>query len=80
MMGAKSLDDAQQLQTAWTRRRDPMRPRADPVGAERRGVATGVREPDGEYEIRSRYLVDCDGRRSMTRKFAGIELPAKVRS
>ncbi|GAA2677129.1 FAD-dependent monooxygenase [Actinoplanes palleronii] len=41
------------------------------------GVTAGIRGPDGEYQIRSRYLVGCDGGRSTTRKLAGIEFPGQ---
>jgi len=41
------------------------------------GVTAGIHGPDGEYEIRSRYLVGCDGGRSTTRKLAGIAFPGQ---
>ncbi|MEU1752739.1 FAD-dependent monooxygenase [Micromonospora matsumotoense] len=41
------------------------------------GVTAGIRGPDGEYQIRSRYLVGCDGGRSATRKLAGIGFPGQ---
>lgn len=38
-------------------------------------VEVGVRGPDGEYRIRARYLVGCDGGRSSVRKAAGFDFP-----
>ncbi|MCG3750928.1 FAD-dependent monooxygenase [Amycolatopsis sp. Poz14] len=38
-------------------------------------VVATVTGPDGEYRIRSRYLVGCDGGSSLVRKLAGIDFP-----
>jgi 2-polyprenyl-6-methoxyphenol hydroxylase-like FAD-dependent oxidoreductase len=39
------------------------------------GVTLDVRGPDGEYRLRTRYLVGCDGAHSLVRKWAGIGFP-----
>ncbi|MFJ8017722.1 FAD-dependent monooxygenase [Streptomyces sp. NPDC096339] len=39
------------------------------------GVTVDVRGPDGDYRLRTRYLVGCDGGRSAVRKQAGIAFP-----
>ncbi|AGL15925.1 FAD-dependent monooxygenase [Actinoplanes sp. N902-109] len=39
------------------------------------GVTATVAAADGEYRIRARYLVGCDGGRSTVRKQAGIAFP-----
>ncbi|MFF3438427.1 FAD-dependent monooxygenase [Streptosporangium sp. NPDC002721] len=42
------------------------------------GVTVAVHAPgapDGDYELRTRYLVGCDGARSLVRKRAGIGFP-----
>ncbi|MGW0182349.1 FAD-dependent monooxygenase [Nocardia sp. NPDC003345] len=41
-------------------------------------VTARVRGPEGEYRIRARYLVGCDGARSRVRDMAGIEFPGTV--
>jgi 2-polyprenyl-6-methoxyphenol hydroxylase-like FAD-dependent oxidoreductase len=38
-------------------------------------VTVEVRGPDGTYRLRARYLVGCDGARSLVRKQAGIGFP-----
>jgi 2-polyprenyl-6-methoxyphenol hydroxylase-like FAD-dependent oxidoreductase len=38
-------------------------------------VTLDVRGPEGEYRVRSRYLVGCDGAQSLVRKQAGIDFP-----
>jgi 2-polyprenyl-6-methoxyphenol hydroxylase-like FAD-dependent oxidoreductase len=38
-------------------------------------VTVDVRGPDGDYRIRTRYLVGCDGAHSRVRKQAGIGFP-----
>jgi 2-polyprenyl-6-methoxyphenol hydroxylase-like FAD-dependent oxidoreductase len=38
-----------------------------------------VRGPDGDYRVRTRYLVGCDGARSLVRKQAGIGLRESAR-
>jgi 2-polyprenyl-6-methoxyphenol hydroxylase-like FAD-dependent oxidoreductase len=38
-------------------------------------VTLDVRGPDGDYRLRTRYLVGCDGARSLVRKQAGIGFP-----
>lgn len=38
-------------------------------------VTVTVRGPDGEYRLRTRYLVGCDGGRSGVRKEAGFDFP-----
>jgi 2-polyprenyl-6-methoxyphenol hydroxylase-like FAD-dependent oxidoreductase len=62
--------------------------RANELGAEiRRGhdviafsadeerVTVDVDGPDGRYELRTRYLVGCDGAHSVVRRLAGIDFP-----
>ncbi|MEO3873441.1 FAD-dependent monooxygenase [Nonomuraea sp. B12E4] len=39
------------------------------------GVTLSLTGPDGPYELRTRYLVGCDGAHSAVRKLAGIEFP-----
>ncbi|MEU8384215.1 FAD-dependent monooxygenase, partial [Streptosporangium sp. NPDC048865] len=39
------------------------------------GVTVAVHTPDGDYELRTRYLVGCDGAHSLVRKKAGIAFP-----
>ena len=39
------------------------------------GVTVRVSGPDGDYELRAKYLVGADGGTSMTRKLAGIDFP-----
>jgi 2-polyprenyl-6-methoxyphenol hydroxylase-like FAD-dependent oxidoreductase len=39
------------------------------------GVTLDVRGPDGDYRLRARYLVGCDGAHSLVRKQAGIGFP-----
>ena len=39
------------------------------------GVTLDVRGPDGDYQLRTRYLVGCDGAHSLVRKQAGIDFP-----
>ncbi len=39
------------------------------------GVTATVTEPGGRYQLRTEYLVGCDGAHSTVRKLAGIEFP-----
>jgi 2-polyprenyl-6-methoxyphenol hydroxylase-like FAD-dependent oxidoreductase len=39
------------------------------------GVNVRVSGPDGDYELRARYLVGADGGTSTTRKMAGVDFP-----
>ncbi|MGW0199972.1 FAD-dependent monooxygenase, partial [Nonomuraea sp. NPDC003201] len=39
------------------------------------GVSAELRGPEGAYELRTRYLVGCDGAHSTVRKLAGIGFP-----
>ena len=39
------------------------------------GVTVHVSGPDGDYELRAKYLVGADGGTSTTRKLAGIDFP-----
>jgi len=39
------------------------------------GVSVEVRGPAGDYQLRTRYLVGCDGAHSQVRKLAGIGFP-----
>ncbi|MEU8248921.1 FAD-dependent monooxygenase [Nonomuraea sp. NPDC048916] len=39
------------------------------------GVSLALAGPDGAYELRTRYLVGCDGAHSRVRKLAGIGFP-----
>jgi 2-polyprenyl-6-methoxyphenol hydroxylase-like FAD-dependent oxidoreductase len=39
------------------------------------GVALEIRGPEGDYRLRTRYLVGCDGAHSLVRKQAGIGFP-----
>jgi 2-polyprenyl-6-methoxyphenol hydroxylase-like FAD-dependent oxidoreductase len=43
-------------------------------------VTLEVRGPDGGYQVRTRYLVGCDGARSLVRKQAGIGFPGVTSS
>jgi 2-polyprenyl-6-methoxyphenol hydroxylase-like FAD-dependent oxidoreductase len=45
-----------------------------------RPVTLDVRGPDGGYQVRARYLVGCDGARSLVRKQAGIGFPGVTSS
>ncbi|MGH3168800.1 MAG: FAD-dependent monooxygenase [Trebonia sp.] len=42
------------------------------------GVSLDVRGPDGEYQVRARYVVGADGGRSTVRKQAGIGFPGNT--
>jgi 2-polyprenyl-6-methoxyphenol hydroxylase-like FAD-dependent oxidoreductase len=44
------------------------------------GVTLDVRGPGGEYRLRGRYLVGCDGAHSLVRKQAGIGFPGVTSS
>src|SRR5215469_16600236 len=44
------------------------------------GVTLDVRGPGGEYRLRARYLVGCDGAHSLVRKRAGIGFPGVTSS
>jgi 2-polyprenyl-6-methoxyphenol hydroxylase-like FAD-dependent oxidoreductase len=44
------------------------------------GVTLEVRGPDGDYRLPARYLVGCDGARSLVRKQAGIGFPGVTSS
>jgi len=44
------------------------------------GVTLHVRGPGGDYRLRTRYLVGCDGARSLVRKQAGIGFPGVTSS
>jgi 2-polyprenyl-6-methoxyphenol hydroxylase-like FAD-dependent oxidoreductase len=44
------------------------------------GVTLDVRGPDGDYRLRTRYLVGCDGAHSLVRKQAGIGFPGVTSS
>jgi 2-polyprenyl-6-methoxyphenol hydroxylase-like FAD-dependent oxidoreductase len=39
------------------------------------GVTVHIAGPDGDYQLRAKYLVGADGGSSMTRKLAGIDFP-----
>jgi 2-polyprenyl-6-methoxyphenol hydroxylase-like FAD-dependent oxidoreductase len=43
-------------------------------------VTLDVRGPDGDYQVRTRYLIGCDGARSLVRKQAGIGFPGVTSS
>jgi 2-polyprenyl-6-methoxyphenol hydroxylase-like FAD-dependent oxidoreductase len=43
-------------------------------------VTLDVRGPDGDYQVRTRYLVGCDGAHSLVRKQAGIGFPGVTSS
>ena len=43
-------------------------------------VTVGVRGPDGDYRLRARYVVGCDGAHSLVRKQAGIGFPGVTSS
>ena len=43
-------------------------------------VTLDVRGPDGDYQLRARYLVGCDGAHSLIRKQAGIPFPGVTSS
>jgi 2-polyprenyl-6-methoxyphenol hydroxylase-like FAD-dependent oxidoreductase len=43
-------------------------------------VTLDVRGPDGDYQVRTRYVVGCDGARSLVRKQAGIGFPGVTSS
>jgi 2-polyprenyl-6-methoxyphenol hydroxylase-like FAD-dependent oxidoreductase len=47
---------------------------------DRSPVTLDVRGPDGGYQVRTRYLVGCDGARSLVRKQAGIGFPGVTSS
>jgi 2-polyprenyl-6-methoxyphenol hydroxylase-like FAD-dependent oxidoreductase len=47
-----------------------LRLQADPDG-----VTIDVRDPNGDYQLRTRFLVGCDGEQSVVRKLAGMSLP-----
>jgi 2-polyprenyl-6-methoxyphenol hydroxylase-like FAD-dependent oxidoreductase len=44
------------------------------------GVTLDVRGPGGDYQLRTRYLVGCDGAHSLVRKQAGIGFPGLTSS
>jgi 2-polyprenyl-6-methoxyphenol hydroxylase-like FAD-dependent oxidoreductase len=44
------------------------------------GVTLNVRGPDGDYQLRTGYLVGCDGAHSLVRKQAGIDFPGVTSS
>jgi 2-polyprenyl-6-methoxyphenol hydroxylase-like FAD-dependent oxidoreductase len=44
------------------------------------GVTIDVRGPDGDYQLHTRYLVGCDGGRSLVRDRAGIGFPGTTDS
>ena len=43
-------------------------------------VTLDVRGPDGDYQVHTRYVVGCDGARSLVRKQAGIGFPGVTSS
>jgi 2-polyprenyl-6-methoxyphenol hydroxylase-like FAD-dependent oxidoreductase len=43
-------------------------------------VTLHVRGPDGDYQVRTRYVVGCDGAHSLVRKQAGIGFPGVTSS
>jgi 2-polyprenyl-6-methoxyphenol hydroxylase-like FAD-dependent oxidoreductase len=43
-------------------------------------VTVDVRGPDGDYQLRTRYVVGCDGAHSLVRKQAGIGFPGVTSS
>src|SRR5262249_9534405 len=43
-------------------------------------VTLDVRGPDGDYQVRTHYLVGCDGAHSLVRKQAGIGFPGVTSS
>src|SRR5580700_6641541 len=43
-------------------------------------VTVDVRGPDGDYQLRARYVVGCDGAHSLVRKQAGIGFPGVTSS
>ena len=43
-------------------------------------VTVDVRGPDGDYQLRTRYVVGCDGAHSLARKQAGIGFPGVTSS
>ena len=43
-------------------------------------VMVDVRGPDGDYQLRTRYVVGCDGAHSLARKQAGIGFPGVTSS
>jgi len=43
-------------------------------------VTLDVRGPDGDYQVRTRYLAGCDGAHSLVRKQAGIGFPGVTSS
>ncbi|MEU8896341.1 FAD-dependent monooxygenase [Nocardia sp. NPDC048505] len=45
------------------------------LGQDAAAVTAQVQGPDGEYELRAKYLVGCDGGRSRIRELAGIDFP-----
>jgi 2-polyprenyl-6-methoxyphenol hydroxylase-like FAD-dependent oxidoreductase len=42
---------------------------------DRDGVTLDVRDPNGDYRLRARFLVGCDGEQNVVRKLAGDALP-----
>jgi 2-polyprenyl-6-methoxyphenol hydroxylase-like FAD-dependent oxidoreductase len=50
------------------------------VPGDRSPVTLDVRGPDGDYQVRARYLVGCDGAHSLVRKQAGIGFPGVTSS
>ncbi|MFC4590167.1 FAD-dependent monooxygenase [Sphaerisporangium corydalis] len=53
-------------------------PTSPPGPADGGGVTLRVRGPEGDYEVRTRYLVGCDGARSLVRRQAGIGFPGSA--
>jgi 2-polyprenyl-6-methoxyphenol hydroxylase-like FAD-dependent oxidoreductase len=52
----------------------------DEVPGDDLGVTLDVRGPGGDYRLRTRYLVGCDGAHSLVRKQAGIGFPGVTSS
>ena len=79
----RRLEERARRLAAGTRRRRPARPRgAGAVAAQGDGspVTVDVRGPDGDYRLRTRYVVGCDGAHSLVRKQAGIGFPGVTSS